>query len=89
MNDVEDFRNAISWIQARDDVDPERIGLWGASFAGALVSYTAAVDRRVKATVAMVPVTDGYEWMRLLRSREYFEELLEAEKGRSCRALLG
>jgi hypothetical protein len=43
-----------------------------------LVSYTAAVDRRAKATVAVVPVTDGYEWMRLLRSRQHFEELLAA-----------
>ena len=78
QNEVEDFRNAISWLQARPEVDPQRIGLWGASFAGALVSYTAAVDRRAKATVAVVPVTDGYEWMRLLRSRQHFEELLAA-----------
>lgn len=78
LNQAEDFRNAISFMQARADVDPRRIGLWGASFAGALVSYVGAVDERVKATCAVVPVTDGYTWLRLLRSEHDFERLLRA-----------
>src|SRR5690348_9266519 len=28
LNEVEDFRNAISWLQQREDVDPDRIGIW-------------------------------------------------------------
>jgi len=78
MNEAEDFRNAISFLQARRDVDPDRIGIWGASFAGAMVTYVAALDRRVKATVAVVPVTDGYKWLKLLRSEHCFDELLSA-----------
>lgn len=78
LNQAEDFRNGISYLQSREDVDPGRIGLWGASFAGAGVTYTASIDRRAKATVAVVPVIDGFEWMKLLRSALKFEELLDA-----------
>jgi hypothetical protein len=78
LNEVEDYRNAISYLQGRDDVDPERIGIWGTSFAGALVTYIAAIDRRVKATVAQVPVTDGYTWLKLLRGEAEWAELLAA-----------
>jgi len=78
LNEAEDFRNAISYLQGRADVDARRIGIWGASFAGAVVSYVAAIDRRVKAVCAVVPVTDGHTWMRLLRSETAFDELLAA-----------
>ena len=46
---------AISYLQTRPEVDPEQIGIWGASFGGAVVIWTAAVDRRVKAVVSEVP----------------------------------
>ena len=78
LNEVEDFRNAISYLQSRSEVDSARVGIWGASFAGALVSYVAAVDRRVKATCAMVPVTDGFLWLKLLRDRGSWERLMAA-----------
>jgi fermentation-respiration switch protein FrsA (DUF1100 family) len=85
LEEAEDFRSAVSYLQTRRDVDPERIGIWGASFAGALVSYVAAVDERVRAACAVVPVTDGWTWMRLLRSESDFEALqraLEADRAR-------
>lgn len=78
FNLVEDFRSAITYLENNTLVDPDRIGIWGTSFGGAIVTYTAAVDRRVKATVAQVPVTDGYVWMKLLRSEQHFVELLNA-----------
>ena len=51
LRQVEDFRNAISYLQTRPDVDADAIGIWGASFGGAVVIWTAAVDRRVQAVV--------------------------------------
>ncbi len=78
LNEVEDYRNAISYLRSREEVDPQRIGIWGASFAGALVSYVGAVDQRVKATCAVVPVTDGYKWMRLMRDRGTWEKVMAA-----------
>jgi cephalosporin-C deacetylase-like acetyl esterase len=38
-----------------DGIDPERIGIWGTSFAGGHVLVVAATDRRVRAIVSQVP----------------------------------
>lgn len=75
---VEDFRNAISYLQTRPEVDPARIGLWGTSFAGGVVLYAAAVDRRVKAVAAQMPIVHGRRWLRSLRTPEQWEMLLAA-----------
>jgi fermentation-respiration switch protein FrsA (DUF1100 family) len=76
FSQVEDYRNAVSYIQTRPEVDPERIGTWGTSFSGGLSAYVAAVDWRIKAAVSQVPVTDGHIWMKLLRSEDQWDELL-------------
>ena len=73
---VEDFRNAISYLQTRPDVDAEAIGIWGASFGGAVVIWTAAVDRRVKAVVAEVPVVNGRRWMQEIVNSSQWDDLL-------------
>ncbi|MBB6093487.1 hypothetical protein HNQ60_002368 [Povalibacter uvarum] len=52
---VEDFRNAISYLQGEAGVDPERIGVWGSSFAGGHVITVAGQDARVKAIVSQIP----------------------------------
>ena len=56
---VEDVRNAISWIQGEPGVDPDRIGIWGSSFAGGNVIVTAALDSRVKVIVGQIPAISG------------------------------
>lgn len=86
LNEVEDFRNAISYLQSRDDVDPERIGLWGMSFGGGVVIMTAAVDRRVKAVVSIVPVVNGRRWLSAMWGSDRFEQLRQiAEEDRRKR----
>lgn len=52
---VEDFRNAISYLQGEAGVDPSRIGVWGSSFAGGHVITVAGQDARVKAVVSQIP----------------------------------
>jgi len=59
LKQVEDYRNAISYLQGEPGVDPERIGVWGSSFAGGNVIVTAAMDSRVKAVAAQVPAISG------------------------------
>jgi len=59
MKQVEDYRNAISYLQGEAGVDPERIGVWGSSFAGGNVIVTAALDSRVKRVVGQVPAISG------------------------------
>jgi alpha/beta superfamily hydrolase len=78
LAEAEDFRNAISYLQTRPEVDPARIGLWGTSFAGGVALYTAAVDRRVKAVVGQMPIANGRRWLRSLRTPGQWENLLTA-----------
>ena len=52
---IEDLRNAISWLSLQPEVDANRIGAWGASFGGAHVLYLAAFDKRIKAAVSAIP----------------------------------
>lgn len=56
----EDYRNAISWVSKREEVDPDRIGVWGSSYSGAHVLHLAAFDRRIKCAVSQVPLVDGW-----------------------------
>jgi fermentation-respiration switch protein FrsA (DUF1100 family) len=86
MSQVEDFRNGVSFLQRLPGLDPGRIGIWGTSNSGGTVIYAAAVDRRIKAVVAQVPVVDHYRWMRWLRSqREWWELLARVEEDRQRR----
>ena len=75
LNQVEDFRNAISYLETRDEVDPDRLGIWGTSFGGATVIYTGGVELRAKAVVAQVPVVNGRLWMKALRGSDQWIEL--------------
>lgn len=77
LNEVEDFRNAISYLQHRPEVDPERVGIWGVSFGGGVVLMTAAVDRRVRAVVAVAPIVNGRRWLNAIWGNARFEELRE------------
>jgi dienelactone hydrolase len=54
-----DWAAAISYARAREDIDGERIALWGSSFSGGHVLTSAARDRRVAAVVSQVPFIDG------------------------------
>ena len=75
LNQVEDYRNAISYLETRDEVDSDRIGIWGTSFGGATVIYTGGVELRAKAVVAQVPVVNGRRWMQALRVSDTWIEL--------------
>ncbi len=56
---VEDIRNAISYLLGERGVDAARVGLWGHDIAGGHALVVAATDPRVKTIVAVAPVIDG------------------------------
>ena len=58
---VADWRRAISYLESRPEVDPDRIGLWGTSYAGGHALVLGATDRRLACIVAQVPTISGYQ----------------------------
>lgn len=50
---TEDFSAAVDFLSLRDDVDPERVGIVGICGWGGLALNVAALDTRIKATVAV------------------------------------
>jgi fermentation-respiration switch protein FrsA (DUF1100 family) len=56
---VRDYRHAITYACTLDEVDPDRIGVWGSSYSGGHVLVVGAIDRRVKAVVSQVPLVSG------------------------------
>jgi uncharacterized protein len=51
----QDIRAAVAWARERDDLDPDRVALWGNSLGGAHVISVAADDPRIVAVVAQIP----------------------------------
>ncbi len=58
LRDVEDVQNTISYLEGSPYVDPRRIGIIGYSRGGSASLKAAAMDRRVRSTVALSPPTD-------------------------------
>jgi fermentation-respiration switch protein FrsA (DUF1100 family) len=63
---IRDYRDAITYAATLPEVDANRIGVWGSSYSGGHVLVVAAIDRRVKAVVAQVPLVSGHANVRRL-----------------------
>jgi len=56
---VEDIKNAISFLSSVDEVDSGRIGLWGTSYGGANAIVAASEDKRIKCLCIQLAFGDG------------------------------
>jgi pimeloyl-ACP methyl ester carboxylesterase len=59
LEQVEDTRNALTYLAQHSAVDPRRIGVVGSSFGGAVAVYTGGVDHRVAAVISNGGWGDG------------------------------
>jgi fermentation-respiration switch protein FrsA (DUF1100 family) len=57
----QDWQSAITFGSTLDEVDPDRIGIWGTSLGGKNALLVAAFDRRVRCVVAQAPAVDWGE----------------------------
>ena len=90
LEQAEDIRNALTYLELHPKVDPERLAIAGWSFGGGMVPYVAGVDERVKCAVSVVGWADGGRWMRSLRRNwEWLQLLDRIEKDRRSRVLTG
>ena len=70
---TEDFQAAVDYLSLREDVDPEKIGIIGICGWGGLALNAAAIDTRIKATVA----STMYDMSRI-NAKGYFDEKRKA-----------
>ncbi|KAG9555689.1 Esterase/lipase, partial [Aureobasidium melanogenum] len=63
-----DYTDAITYAQSREEVNKDKIGIWGSSYSGGHVLWVGAIDRRVKAVLCQAPLVDGWaNFHRLIR----------------------
>lgn len=85
---IEDYKNAISFAETLEEIDAERIGVWGLSYSGGHVLVVGATDPRVRCIAAQIPVVDGYRNMRRVHGTigfRAFEALLLEDRRRRFR----
>jgi fermentation-respiration switch protein FrsA (DUF1100 family) len=58
------YRDAITFLSLRPEIDGKRIGIFGTSYSGGHVLEVAAHDRRVKCVVSQIPAISGLEAFR-------------------------
>ena len=62
LNEVADAQSALTFLSVQPEVDPDRLGLLGTSFGGAVVLHVGAIDERAKAIVCFDGIGSGRRW---------------------------
>ncbi len=83
---TEDFSAAVDFLSVQENVDPERIGIIGICGFGGLAINAAAMDTRIKATVASTMydmprvIANGYFDNNSVEDRRKLREQLNAQR---------
>jgi dipeptidyl aminopeptidase/acylaminoacyl peptidase len=67
-SELNDLLGAVSYLQSRKDVDPQRIGIWGMSYGGLMTAL--GLSRASDQIAAGVDIAGLYNWDSFLRSIE-------------------
>lgn len=73
---IEGYKHAITYAQSREEIDAERIGVWGTSYSGGHVLVVAAEDARVRCVVSQAP----YIWPLIPEPPEPLRRLIEKDR---------
>ncbi len=80
---TEDYQAAVDYLVTRDDVDPEKIGIIGICGWGGMAINAAAIDTRIKATVA----STMYDMSRVIANGYFDSEDSQKARQEKRRAL--
>lgn len=72
---IEDYRNALTFAEGLPDIDQKRKGIWGISYSGGHVLVVAGLDSRVAFAISTIPVVDGFQTMRRCHGEARFVKL--------------
>jgi dipeptidyl aminopeptidase/acylaminoacyl peptidase len=88
---LQDLRNAVTYLTTREDVDADAIGVFGSGgTGGGNAVLLAAVDPRIRAAVSQLPVADGRDWLHRMRSEhEWLAFLADLDEDRKARVTDG
>ena len=68
LEQVDDIRNTLTFLETLDFVDADRLGLIGISYGCLTAPHAAAVDTRVKAALGCLGVGTGYQAVTNVRT---------------------
>ncbi len=80
---TEDFQAAVDYLVTRDDIDPEKIGIIGICGWAGMAINAAAIDTRIKATVA----STMYDMSRVIANGYFDSEDSQKARQEKRRAL--
>ncbi len=80
----EDYHAAVAWARSRDDVDGDRVALWGTSYSGGHVVVVAAQDHRIAAVISQGAAMDG---LAILTGRGRERDETSKDKGKAGRVV--
>ena len=89
---LEDWRNAIAYMRSRPDIDGVRGAIFGSGgTGGGNAVLVAAAEPEMRATISQVPVVDGRDWLRRMRTTEseWNDFLARVDADRRQRAATG
>ncbi|MFB4164017.1 alpha/beta hydrolase [Alteribacillus sp. JSM 102045] len=87
---VEDIKNAITFLQLQEEVDHERIGLIGWGMGASNVIQVTAANENISAVAALNGFYNGERWLKTIHSYNDWLKLLETvEEDRIKRVVEG
>jgi len=90
LEQVQDIRNALTFLAAQPDVDANRLALFGFCWGGSHSVYVGAIDPRVKCVAEVGGIGDGARWLRSVRQYwEWTEFIKRIEADRIKRVMMG
>ncbi len=74
---IEDVRNAVTFVQTQENIDPKRIALLGWGMGAANVVIAAEKGQNVAVVVAMNGFYNGERWLKSIHTYDEWTKILE------------